>query len=352
MAAFNTRQSIKMTEHFSAYFYPEGYADTEAVTVMLEASGWLSFKAFDKKFRCPLNAVTVSDRLGRSPRFLTLPNIGRLETRDNDVIDRALRRFGHKSERTLWLPKLERAPLWIAGLLIVVIVVGWATYRHGIPAMARVTAPLVPDKVRELAGHEALAWMERGWLTPTTLSEERQQELRQSFENHFSDQLTGLNVRVLFYNSEVFGANAFALPDGTLVFTDQFVELVNEAEFLAVAAHEIGHVRHDHGIRGIISSSALVAATLLITGDSEALSEIIVTAPYALAQLSYSRDMEREADTAAMELMQAAGLDRQAFASALQKMVDSHGASEEGSRAWEEYLSSHPATDERIKRFE
>lgn len=352
MAAFNTRQTTKMTQTFIAHFYPEGFADSQTVTVLLDASGWLSFQAFDKKYRCPFNRVTVSDRLGRSPRFLTLPELGRLETRDNDFVDRALRHFGHQGERTLWLPKLERAPLWILGLLIVVVVTGWATYRHGIPAMARVTAPLVPDKVRELAGNEALGWMERGWLTPSQLSEERQQALRRAVDRHFGDQLTGLNVRVLFYNSEVFGANAFALPDGTLVFTDQFVELVNETEFLAVAAHEIGHVRHDHGIRGIISSSALVAATLLITGDSEALSEIIVTAPYALAQLSYSRDMEREADTAAMELMQAAGLDRQAFASALQKMMDSHGANEEGSRAWEEYLSSHPATDERIKRFE
>ncbi len=341
-----------MTQTFNAHFYPEGFADNQTVTVLLDASGWLSFQAFDRKYRCPFNTVRVSDRLGRSPRFLTLPDLGRLETRDNDFIDMALRHFGHKSERTLWLPKLERAPLWIVGLLIVVVLTGWATYRHGIPAMARVTAPLVPDKVRELAGNEALGWMERGWLTPTRLSQARQQELRRAFARHFGDQLTGLNVRVLFYSSEAFGANAFALPDGTLVFTDQFVDLVSEAEFLAVAAHEIGHVRHDHGIRGIISSSALVAATLMITGDSEALSEIIVTAPYALAQLSYSRDMEREADTAAMELMQAAGLDRQAFASALQKMMDSHGASEGGSRAWEEYLSSHPATDERIKRFE
>ncbi|WP_108124930.1 M48 family metallopeptidase [Saccharospirillum mangrovi] len=187
---------------------------------------------------------------------------------------------------------------------------------------------------------------------PTTLSEERQQELRQSFDRYFGDRLTGLNVRVLFYNSTAFGANAFALPDGSLIFTDQFVELVNEDEFLAVAAHEIGHVRHDHSIRSIIGSSTLVAATLLITGDSEAISEIIVTAPYALAQLAYSRDMEQEADTAALQLMQAAGLDRQAFASALRKMMDSHGAGQKDSKVWDEYLSSHPATDQRIKRFE
>lgn len=341
-----------MTQTFSAHFYPQGFADSQDVTVLLDAAGWLNFKAFDRKYRCSFDKVTVSDRLGRSPRFLTLPDIGRLETRDNDFIDMALRHFGHPSMRTLWLPRLERTPRWILALLIVVVVTGWATYRHGIPAMAKATSPLVPDKVRELAGSESLEWMERSWLAPTTLSDERQQSLRQAFEQHFGDQLNGLDVRVLFYNSKGVGANAFALPDGSLIFTDQFVELVDEDEFLAVAAHEIGHVRHDHGMRGIISSSALVATTMLITGDSEALSEIIVTAPYALAQLSYSRDMEQEADTAAMELMQEAGLNRQAFASALRKMMASHGASEDGSKVWEEYLSSHPATDERIMRFE
>jgi len=341
-----------MNQQFTANFYPDGLAESQTVTVTLDASGWLSFQAFDRSLRCPFAAVTVSDRLGRSPRFLTLPDIGRLETRDNDRIDQALRQFGHKSERTLWLPKLERAPLWILGLLIVVVAAGWGTYRHGIPALAEATAPLVPDKAREMAGQEALSWMERGWLEPTELSEERQQGLRETFNRHFADHLKDLNVRVLFYSSEALGANAFALPDGTLVFTDQFVELVDEAEFLAVAAHEIGHVQHDHGVRGIISSSALLAATLLITGDSEALSEIVVSAPYALAQLSYSRDMEWEADTAAMDLMQAAGLERQAFASALEKMMDSHGADPDKTAAWEEYLSSHPATRERIQRFE
>lgn len=341
-----------MTQTFTANFYPEGRAENQPVTVSLDASGWLSFRAFDRTFRCPFAAVTVSDRLGRSPRFLTLPDIGRLETRDNDLIDQALRRFGHKGERTLWLPRLERAPLWILGLLIVVVVAGWATYRHGIPMLAEATAPLVPDKARELAGNEALKWMERSWLEPTTLSEDRRQALRVAFDRHFADHLGDLDVRVLFYSSDVLGANAFALPDGTLVFTDQLVELVDESEFLAVAAHEIGHVRHDHGVRGIISSSALLAATLLITGDSEALSEIVVSAPYALAQLSYSRDMEWEADTAAMDLMEAAGLERRAFASALEKMVDSHGADPDKAAAWKEYLSSHPATRERIQRFE
>lgn len=341
-----------MTRTFDARFYPEGRAESLSVTVTVDASGWLRFDAFDENLRCPLSAVTVSDRLGRSPRFLTLPDIGRLETRDNDLIDQALRQFGHKSERGLWLPKLERAPLWILGLLMVVIVTGWAGYRHGIPALAEAAAPLVPDKARQLAGQEALAWMERSWLEPSSLSETRQQALRTAVDRQFADQLTDLDIRVLFYNSDALGANAFALPDGTLVFTDQFVDLVNEAEFLAVAAHEIGHVRHDHGIRGLISSSVLMAVTVLITGDSEALSEIIVAAPYALAQLSYSRDMEREADTAAMALIQTTDLEPAAFASALRKMMDSHGEVSGDRPDWKGYLSSHPATDERIQRFE
>lgn len=47
------------------------------------------------------------------------------------------------------------------------------------------------------------------------------------------------------------GANAFALPDGTLVVTDELVELAgdNDDEVLAVLAHELGHIHERHGLR-------------------------------------------------------------------------------------------------------
>ena len=341
-----------MTATFNAIFYLQGSAAGTPVLVNLDASGWLTFSGFDRNFQCHLNNAQVSDRLGCAPRFLILPDMGRLETRDNDIIDAALRQFGHKGKNALWLTHLEKAPLWIFGLLILVAVSVYGGYRYGIPAVARTTAPLVPDAARQLAGRKSLEWMEQTWLEPTTLTEARQTELRQAIEQHFPDYLTSVKVSVHFYSSDYLGANAFALPDGTLVFTDQLVNLLSEPEFLAVAAHEIGHVQYDHGIRGIIGSSVLVASTLLITGDSEALSEIIITAPYALAQLSYSRSMEQEADDAARTLLEASNQDPSAFAAALRKMVDSHGGDLSDEEGWSKYLSSHPASSERIKRFE
>jgi Zn-dependent protease with chaperone function len=46
-------------------------------------------------------------------------------------------------------------------------------------------------------------------------------------------------------------ANAFALPNGRVVVTDELVELLkNDSDALrAVLLHEIGHVQHHHSIR-------------------------------------------------------------------------------------------------------
>ncbi len=51
-------------------------------------------------------------------------------------------------------------------------------------------------------------------------------------------------------NGRAVGANAFALPSGIVVMTDELVELAKtDDELVAVLAHEIGHVRGRHALR-------------------------------------------------------------------------------------------------------
>lgn len=52
-----------------------------------------------------------------------------------------------------------------------------------------------------------------------------------------------LQLRVIFRSNEDNSPNVFALPDGTLIFTDAMVLMAKEDdELLAIAAHEVGHV--------------------------------------------------------------------------------------------------------------
>ena len=62
--------------------------------------------------------------------------------------------------------------------------------------------------------------------------------------------------------------NALALPDGSVVFSDELIELAeNDEELIAIAYHELGHLEHRHLICRSLQDSAVLIGLFLLTGD-------------------------------------------------------------------------------------
>lgn len=338
-----------MTWRFEAKHLSATSAQQQAVVVTVNDAGQLMYRIGDQMHWHLVTDLDVSDRLGRTPRFLTLPDGTKLETDDNDTVDRFLNQLTPTANRAAWLHRLEGAVGKIAILLVVVILSAGATYRYGIPVFARLVSPLIPEQVRVLSSRQTLATFDRLTLEPSQLSQEIQAAHRQLFNDHVQPYFD-IAMQIEFRNSEEIGPNAFALPDGTLVFTDQLMALVSQDEYLAIAAHEAGHVVGDHAMRSIISSTSLLVAIVLVTGDSEAISELLITAPTLLMQLSYSRDLETEADDVAYNWLQQTNRPLETFATALEKIVHEHAAEDDDAK-WLGYLSTHPMPEQRIERF-
>ena len=152
--------------------------------------------------------------------------------------------------------------------------------------------------------------------------------------------------RLEFRSSPIIGPNAFALPSGIIVMTDELVKLAkNDREVLAVLAHELGHVRHRHTMRRLLEGSATVLIIAGVTGDIASAASLAATAPTLLLQTKYSRDNEREADRYAIEMMKKAGMDPRYLGSLLARLE-----SEIGRRgALPSFLSSHPSTEDRSR---
>ena len=152
-----------------------------------------------------------------------------------------------------------------------------------------------------------------------------------------------------FRDGGVIGPNAFALPDGTLVLTDQLVRMAGgDTEMvLGVLAHEIGHVEKDHSLRQMYRAAGLAGLIMLITGDIGSGGEEVLTDGAALLALSYSRSAESEADHISVDLMARAGHDPAAigrfFRLLEEKLHDKDGTS---------MLSTHPGTPERRRQIE
>ena len=144
------------------------------------------------------------------------------------------------------------------------------------------------------------------------------------------------------------GANALALPGGSIVVTDGLVQLAeNDEQIMAALAHEMGHVDYQHGLRSALQNSltALLMAGLL--GDITSVSSLSATLPTILVENRYSRKFELEADAYAVALLQSQQIDPEQLVRMLVLLEHTHQTAKKF-----DYLSSHPETNKRIARIE
>lgn len=141
--------------------------------------------------------------------------------------------------------------------------------------------------------------------------------------------------------------NAFAFPGGTiLVYTGMLRLLDDQEEWLALLAHEAGHVHLRHGMRGIVRSSILGIGLSLLFGDLSGISAVVVDNAGTLLNLKYGRGDETAADDFARDRLSSVGYPPGGLARLFRKLLEL-----QKHPAWAAFLSTHPATEERIERL-
>ena len=290
--------------------------------------------------------LAIGARLGDTPRSIGLPGGGQFETLDNAGIDAALRE--RAAGRRNWIHFLESRLGLVLGATLLVLAAGGAFVVWGVPVLAKQAAFAVSPELSARLEAGTLEILDRS-LDPSGLPQERRDELSAHFAEIWSQAPPEHDFRLLFRSGGPLGANAFALPSGTILLTDELVGLAaRDEEIVAVLAHEVGHVVHRHGLRQVIQSSLLAIAILLLTGDLSSTSGFVAALPAALAEARFSRDFEREADDYAVAYLSERGIAPAHFAALLTRLSEAAGESE-GPLS---FLDSHPATDERVRRFE
>jgi len=299
--------------------------------------------------------LTVSSRLGNTPRFLRFPGSGSFETADNDGVDRLLAPL-HPHHGLLH--RLESKLRYVLLGLAVTMAFVWGTVRYGIPALAEVTAFSLPPELNRQIGDGALELLDKRLLAPSTLAATEQARLRGRFATLLAS-ATSQPLQVEFRDAaHSLGANALALPSGTIVLTDQLVQLAEcDEELMAVLAHEIAHIERRHGLRQVLQASALGLVTLAVSGDVSSVSSTVAALPVLLTQMGYSRAFEREADRYGAELLARHGIATSHLGAILSRLENSrncarHDDCKNAAGDWQNYLSTHPPTAERLRQLE
>ncbi|GAA5512078.1 beta-barrel assembly-enhancing protease [Deinococcus carri] len=295
-------------------------------------------------------------------RVLKFPDGSRFETDD----DQTVRGLEARTGRNRGLERVRRLETrwWTAlGALGATLVLVGLFVAYGIPALARGAASATPRPVLATFDRESIQFLEDGgYLGPSQLSAARQAQLQAGFRRVTAWAGGGYPYRLLLRDGEPedapfeLGANAFALPGGTVVMTDQLVALAHsDRELLGVLAHETGHVTHRHGLAGVYQGLGLTLLSVAVTGDIVSAGTFAAAVPAALLRNGYSRAAETQADEGAGQyLMRTYGTTRplrDILARLEQEDRDADENSvQEGSRT-EDLLQTHPGTAQRIRHL-
>lgn len=291
------------------------------------------------------NQIRVSPRIGRADRFVELPDGAQLQCRDTPLLDR-LPQEGKTEGFVAWLE--QRWPIAMAALAITVAGIGMG-YVYGLPVLAEKIAERVPFEYERNLGDQAIAWLDQQEMfQPSELDEDTRKELTGGFTRLSQGLPRQSQLRLEFRNAPFVGPNAFALPGGIVVITDQMIDLAESPEEVyAVLAHEIGHVERRHSLRHIIQNSVTAAVAAAFTSDVSSLTLAVSGIPVLLAQARYSREFETEADTFGFALLKRNDISPENFATLMERLSANRNPRTEGRMA---FLSTHPVTAERIAR--
>ncbi len=370
-------------------------------------------------FNLDFEKLSVESRLGNTPREisfstdagwgieLTKSVAGRnrqlFVTDDNDSVDelidiiRGLSTFEADSrglrssslQNNVWsnvLYKLESHLGLIVFATVATIAIIWGTVVYGIPKASELIAYQMPGFVSEQLGG-SLALLDRTFFDPSTLDEEEQARVHHLVQPYFKTH-QALKPKLNFRSG--MRANAFALPGGDIVLTDEFVKLVeNDEELLAVVFHELGHLEYRHTTRRALQDSMITLLVMFVTGDVASV-DLLTALPVLVLDMSYSREFETEADLYALNQLYDADIDLVHFANIMERLESyylpaylpannrqscekpvgenntaenenadgtdlSETASEDtgaSSSAIPEFLSTHPATENRVQMVE
>ncbi len=302
--------------------------------------------------RYPLRQVRWAERRSHGQRQSELPDGSLIQHADAGEWDAWRQASGQREAAVVGWMQSWRATL--VAMVASVVFLG-AAWTWGVPWLSQAVAQQVPRSLEARLGEQSMQQLDRLFLQPSALPAPQQQALRERFASTVERGYPEGDAppwQLSFHQSKALGANAFALPGGHIVITDDLVKLLADQPdaINGVLAHELGHVHHRHGLDMVVRASLISALVGVVLGDA---SGFIATVPATLATQAYSRDAERESDAFAARLLHESGVSPSVMVVFFERIQQQEKQEDEAgdSAALPIAVSSHPDHAERIRFF-
>jgi predicted Zn-dependent protease len=326
-----------------------GGASAAEMPVDVEREGdMLVIRGEEEIARVALAAIVADAPLPGVARLLALPDGAQIETDNHEDVAALFPPRNRIDATAFWLESS-----WPTALSAIPLIAGvaWLLVAVLMPLAADPVARLISPRIELAMGEQALATLDHTVLKASKLDPDTQDEVERQFREFIAGEPGEENYDLVF-RSGALGPNAFALPGGIIVVTDDMVKLAdNEGELMAVLAHEIGHLRGRHALRLVLQDSGVIVLVTALAGDAVSMTFLAAALPTALLQSHYSRQFEAEADDYAFAHLKRHGYSPQLFADMMRRLQQvSKSPDQEGGVL--QYFSTHPLTQERIERAE
>lgn len=332
--------------------YSDGETAASHDVVLSLDGGELRIESDQLSVRWPVKAVRLLSHIPGEPFIL-----GHKRTDERLVLDPA-----SETVLTAWFPALldtrrrRRGTLYLGGSLTGLAAGLAAAFFFGIPALSGPLAQQVPLDVEERMGEQTNTMI--GFFARECVHSDLARSELDRIATEFSQASQSpfpLQIRIV--DAEF--PNAFAMPGGRIIVTDELIELMNTPEeFLGVLAHETAHVAQRHVMAAQLRQLGSGMVLELLIGGGSGAGQELARAGASVEGLRHSRSAEREADALGIAYMDALDIDPDGMArffEVLEAYIDDQRiaaeAGPDGDPHWlDSLLSSHPDTQVRAER--
>ncbi len=306
----------------------DGVSSQKQSLILHVKQGWVHFP--QKNWQFSFEDIKISSKIPNTPQTITLPNGGYCLTKKEENI---------KIKSSVMF-NVEKKSFFV--ILSIIFMIGFIvfTLTKGGDIAGKIVAKTLPQSVSQTIGTKSFDFLKEHYLAPSNLPATTKTYLKKELKKLTPN---NLHVKLHFYKSKKFKANAFALPSNDIILLDDLVlkdKNPKKLGIIGVLAHEIGHIQKHHTIQQITKTSIAGMLSAYFIGD---FSSMLTTVTTGLISLSYSREFEKEADEIAVKLLKKQGYSLKPLANLFKSLNTSSNQNS--------ILSSHPLTQERIEFF-
>ncbi len=290
-----------------------------------------------------INDCKITPPLGNTRRSIILPDNARFESDNLEsmaVLERAL---GANTGLRI-VNFLESCWKTVVVCFVGLILFIWLFISYGIPMFAEKASRSVPPEMLNNVSMDTMKILDKKFFKPSDLPEDKTSEIKAIFKKLHAELNTGFNYQLEFRKSPKLGPNAFALPSGMIVMTDELVEIAeNNIEITGILVHEIAHVEKRHSVRLFIQNTGVFLLISILAGDVTSITTMASTLPTLLVEAGYSQKFEIEADHEAGIYLIEQGLGTKSYQNILIRITKTTFDIPMSS-----VISTHPETKERV----